>query len=288
MKYAIGVDLGGTGIKAGLVSSDGKIIKICETPTEAKKGTKKVISNIISSIEKVKSGKISGIGIGSPGPFDFKTGKVLNPVNLPFRNLPLRVMIQKRFKIKTCLDNDANCFALGEAIFGSGKYYENVVGITLGTGIGGGFIINKNIYHGRSNAAELGHITINYDGPKSACGNKGCIETYAAARGIMSLYDKKSEPKYVQDLAFNGNKKAIEVYKNMGHFLGVGITNIIYAFDPDIIVVGGKISNSWPLFKEAMDKTIKERYFAKPCPVVRSKLKYAGILGAAALVMIKC
>ena len=154
MKYIIGVDLGGTNIKTGLVSSYGKIIKKYEAKTQANKGTKKVISNIIKTIDEVKSEKVFGIGIGSPGPFDYKNGIITKPGNLPFRNVPLKKIIQTKFKIKTFLDNDANCFALAEAIFGQGKKYENVVGITLGTGIGGGIVINKKIFHGRNNAAD--------------------------------------------------------------------------------------------------------------------------------------
>ena len=216
MQNIIGVDLGGTNIEAGLITSKGKIIKKYETKTEAKKGAKTVINNIISAIKHVQQGKISGIGIGSPGPLNYKTGTITNPVNLPFKNTPLRKIIQNKFKTNTFLDNDANCFALAEAVFGQGKKYENVIGITLGTGLGGGIVINKKIYHGRNNAAELGHITIKYDGPKSRCKNNGCIETHVAARGITRIYDKKSNPYSIQRLAFKGNKKAIETYNKMG------------------------------------------------------------------------
>ena len=285
MQNIIGIDLGGTNIKAGLVSPSGKMIKKCEIPAEARKGTKTVINNIISSINNVKTGKISGIGVGSPGPMDIKKGVIANPVNLPFRNTPLRQIIQDRFKIKTYLDNDANCFALGEAIFGSGKKYENIVGITLGTGIGGGVIINKKIYHGRSNAAELGHMTIKFDGIKARSGNNGDIEEYAAARGITRIYDGKNNPYSIYKLAMKGNTKAKRAFETMGHYLGIELANLLYAFDPDIIVIGGKISNSWRFFSKSMNETIRKRYFAKPCPVVKSKLKDAGILGAAALVM---
>jgi glucokinase len=285
MKYLIGVDLGGTNIKTGLVDLSGKIIKKYEIPTEAKKGTKAVIDNIAKTIRAVETGKVIGIGIGSPGPLNYRTGTILNPVNLPFRKTPLRAIIQDKFKVKTFLDNDANCFALAEAIFGQGKNYENVAGITLGTGVGGGVVICKKIYHGKNNAAELGHMTIKYDGPRSRCGNHGCIETHASARGIKSLFDKKSDPKQIEDLAIQGNKKALKTYNKMGCFLGVGITNIIYAFDPDIIVLGGKISNGWILFRKAMNKEIKDRYFSIPGKVVKSNLKEPGILGAAALVL---
>tara|TARA_Y100000310_G_scaffold241784_1_gene245898 strand:- start:62696 stop:63556 length:861 start_codon:yes stop_codon:yes gene_type:complete len=286
MQNIIGVDLGGTNVKAALITSKGRIIKKYETPTQTKKGTKTVINNIISSIKEVKSGKISGIGIGSPGPLNYKTGTITNPVNLPFHNTPLRKIIQNKFKIKAFLDNDANCFALAEATFGYGKKYENIVGITLGTGIGGGFVINKKIYHGRNNAAELGHMTINYDGPKSRCKNHGCIETHVAARGIKKTFGS-SNPHSIYQLALKGNKKAIKTFDSMGNYLGIGLTNIIYALDPDIIVVGGKISNSWKFFSKSMNKAVKERYFSKPQKIVKSNLKEAGILGAGALVLEK-
>jgi len=284
MQNIIGIDLGGTNIETALINSSGKIIKKYETPTEAKNGTKAVINNIISSIKHVQIGKIVGIGIGSPGPLNYKTGVIANPVNLPFRNVPLKNIIEKKLKLKTFLDNDANCFALAEATFGQGKNYENVVGITLGTGLGGGIVIIKKIYHGRHNAAEFGHMTINYDGPKSRCGNNGCVETHVAARGIVKIFGG-SDPYSIQKLAFKGNKKAIKTYEKMGNYLGIGLTNIIYALDPDIIIIGGKISNSWKFFNKSMKKTVSERYFAKPCNIVKSNLREAGVLGAAALVL---
>jgi len=283
MENVIGIDLGGTNIKAALVAKKGRIIKGYETATEAKKGAKTVINNIIFAINRVKSGKISGIGIGSPGPMDYKKGIITNPVNMPFRNVPLKKIMQKNFSLPVFLDNDANCFALGEAIFGAGKKYQNVVGITLGTGVGGGVIINKKIYHGRSNAAELGHMAIKFDGLKARSHNHGDIEEYVSARGISRIFGG-SDPYSISRLALAGNKKAIKTFDEMGFYLGVGLANIIYALDPDIIVIGGKISNSWKFFSKAMHKTVKERYFAKPCKIVKSNLKGAGVLGAAALV----
>src|SRR3989338_1917419 len=283
MQNIIGVDLGGTNIKTALIASNGKIIKKCEIPTEAKKGTKTIINNIISSIKKVKSGKIIGIGIGSPGPLDYKRGIITNPVNLPFKNVPLKKIIQNKFKVPVFLDNDAKCFTLGEAVFGKGKKYKNVVGITLGTGFGCGLVVNKKVYHGRGNATEFGHTTIEHDGVKSKSGNDGSIEEYVAARGITSLFGSKASPKEVYNLALKGNKKAIKTYNNVGYYLGIGFTNIVYAFDPDIIIMGGKISNAWTFFHKAMEEEVKKRYFSKPCKIVKSGLKDAGILGAASL-----
>lgn len=285
MASIIGIDLGGTTIKCALVSKAGKIIKKYETATEAEKGSSQVVKNIFYAIKKVKSGKISSIGIGSPGPMDYKKGIITNPVNLPFKNIPLKKIIEKKFKISVFLDNDAKCFTLAEAIFGQGKGYENVVGITLGTGLGCGLAINKKNYHGRSNAAEFGHATIDYKGIKSKSGNNGSIEEYVAARGITRLFGSKTEPKEIYNLALKGNKQAIKAYKKMGIYLGIALANIAYNFDPDIIIIGGKISNAWPFFHKKMESEIRKRYFAKPPKIVKSKLKDAGILGAAALVL---
>jgi len=293
MQYIIGVDLGGTNTKAGLVTREGKIVARAEVPTEAHKGQKVVIKNILDSIEKIKNskkGKIIGIGIGSPGPLDFKSGKILNPVNLPLKNTPLKNIVEKKFKIKTFLDNDANCYALGEARFGAAKGYKNVLGMTLGTGIGGGIILGGKPYRGRGNAAEIGHMTIDYKGPKSKCGNDGCIEAHAAAKGILSWTRNIDVESTLQlyTLAKKGNKEAKRVFSQIGDFLGIAIANLVYAFDPDIIVLGGKISNAWPFFSKSMNETIRKRYFSKPCEIARTALgRDAGILGAAALVLEK-
>ena len=129
------------------------------------------------------------------------------------KNVPLKKIMQNKFKLPVFLDNDAKCFTLGEAIFGNGKKHENVVGITLGTGFGCGLVIHKKIYHGRSNATELSSTTIKYDGVKSKSGNSGSIEEYVAARGITALFGGKTSPKEIYNLALKGNKKAIKAYK---------------------------------------------------------------------------
>jgi len=127
-------------------------------------------------------------------------------------------------------------------------------------------------------------MTINYDGPKSRCKNNGCIETHVAARGITRMFGGR-DPYSIYKLAVKRNKKAIKTFNDMGYYLGIGLTNIIYAFDPDIIIIGGKISNSWEFFSKSMNKTVKQRYFSTSPSIVKSNLKDAGILGAAALVL---
>ena len=288
MKKAIGVDLGGTNTKVGLVSYDGRILKRIEVPTRVDKGSHHLINNIIECIKKIHEKNIEGIGVGSPGPLDSKKGIILDPVNLPLRNVPIKKILEKEFKTTVILNNDANCYALGEAHYGAAKRYRHVVGLTLGTGIGGGIIIDKKLYHGRGNAAELGHMTIDFNGKESNCGNNGCIEELAAARGILSRSKGMNVETTLQlfQLARKGNRKAQKVFHDIGEFLGVAITNTMYAFDPEIIVIGGKISESWQFFEESMHETIRKRYFSRPCPVVRTKLgRDAGILGAASLLL---
>jgi glucokinase len=284
MAFAIGVDLGGTSIKSALISEKGKIIKRIEILTEAEKGQDHVLNNLKSAIKKVMIKKPKGIGIGSPGPMDYKKGIIINPINLPFKRISLRNLIQKKFSKPTYLDNDANCFTLAEAMFGQGKKSNNVVGITLGTGFGGGLVIDKRIYHGRNNAAELGHMTIDYDGIKSLSGNDGAIEDMVAARGLTRVYDGVTNPKKIFESALKGDKKARHIYRRMGFHIGIALANITYAFDPDMIIIGGKISGSWSLFHKPMYAELKKRYFTRPPKIIKSKLNDAGILGAAALV----
>ncbi|MFI5237842.1 MAG: ROK family protein, partial [Ignavibacteriales bacterium] len=183
-KYAIGVDLGGSSIKLGIVTNTGRIIKKISLRTEAEKGPKKVIEKIISGIKELIENskyKISGIGIGCPGVVTPGKGIVENPPNLPgWDRVNIGKIISREFKKTVLVDNDANAAAIGELTFGSGKKYKSFIMITLGTGVGGGIVIDKKIYHGDFGAAgEIGHISIDYNGPKCNCGSFGCIESYA-------------------------------------------------------------------------------------------------------------
>jgi len=286
MKYTIGVDLGGTNIRAGLVLNN-KIIKKTEVKTEASKGKNTVIKNLVKAVNNVMTKDVVGIGIGSPGPLDYRKGLIIRTKNIPLKKVNLKKLLEKKFKIPVVVDNDANCFTLGEALYGSGKNYDCVIGITIGTGVGGGIIVDKEIFHGRMNAGELGHTTIKFDGIKCNCGNIGCLEEYVSARGIMRIVKglNAKTPLDVYNLALKGNKKATKVFEKMGFYLGIAVTNFVNIFDPDIIIVGGKISNAWKFFSKSMKKTIKKRCVVNKNPkIVKSKLKHAAILGAASLV----
>lgn len=286
-KY-VGVDLGGTKIAAALVNELGEIQDQDVIPTEANKGSKRVIQNIISAIESVWIQDVRGIGLGSPGPLDPLKGIIKNPGNLPFRNTRLKEILWDRFRTKVRVDNDARVYALGEARFGAGKGFQNVIVVTLGTGLGTGFIINGQLYHGRGNAGEAGHMSIDFNGPNSRTNkNNGDAELYLGTQGILSRC-KGLKVKNVLDLAelAKKNKKARKVWDETGVYLGVFLANLTYAFDPDILIVGGSISKSWNLFEKKTKQTLKERMMFPPPKVVKAKLGGdAPLIGAASLVI---
>ncbi len=277
----VGIDIGGTTIKAGLVSGK-KIHKKTEILTEAGKGRKKVVQNIISAIESVFDKRVEGIGVGFAGLFE--NGKIMKSPHIPSLNgFDIKKHLQKRFHKKVSAYNEVKCAALAEAKYGAGKGYKNIVMITIGTGIGGGVIADGKLYKGKGNACEVGHTTINFKGRKSSCcNNHGCFEEYVSTRGLQRSYCKKINPKEIEELAKKGDKKAIQAYKEFGRNLGVGINNIANFYDPDIIIVGGGIARSWELFEKEMHRMIKERGLMKT-KLARAKLNDGGIIGATLL-----
>ncbi len=259
----IGLDIGGTKIKAGVVSNNRILKKIVVKTGKTKK---EVINNILEAINLLFNKNITAIGIGCPGPADYKKGIITNTTNIPLNGVNLKNIISKRFKKKTVMENDASCFVLGESIRLKKK---NIVGLTLGTGIGGGIVINNKLYTGKGNAGELGHCTIKFDGLKDKLG-KGNLEAYLSAKAIKKIYGK--EP----------SKLSKKDWNDYGKLLGIGIVNIIHTFDPDIIVIGGGISKAFSSFKSSMNKEIKKRARIK-FKVIKG-YEDSGILGAASIV----
>ena len=312
IKYAIGVDLGGSSIKLGIVSNSGKIIQKISLRTEAEKGPKHVITNITSGIKELtekSNNKIAGIGIGCPGVVTPGKGIVENPPNLPgWNKVNIGKIISQEFKKPVLVDNDANAAAIGELTFGSGKKYKSFIMITLGTGVGGGIVIDKKIYHGDYGAAgEIGHISIDHNGPKCNCGSYGCIEAYAGnlylrerVRAELKKHPEskiwelinndlsKVSPRNVQDAAEAGDEFAVSVIDQLGFHLGSAFTSLCNVLDITIFIIGGGIAGfGKPLF-DSIKKTIAKRVMAPIKPRVRvlpAKLKNdAGIKGASALV----
>jgi glucokinase len=280
---AIGIDVGGTSIKAGIVEGK-KVLKKIEMKTEAGKGKGKVVQNISKVIELLDGKDIKVIGIGFPGMLDIKREVVLiSPHVGALKGFNLKRYFEKKFHKKVCADNEVRAAILTEAKHGAGKGYKNIVMITIGTGIGGGIINNGKLCRGKGSGGEIGHMSINYDGMKSTCcNNYGCFEEYVSERALQRSYGKQISAKEIAERARKGDRKAIEAYQEMGRCIGVGVVNIINSFDPEIVIIGGGLSKSWNLFEKEMKKTIEERHMLS-AKVAKAQLEDVGIIGAALL-----
>lgn len=289
MKNSIGVDIGATKIIFGLLKNQ-KVIKKKKILTpKTKKNLIKQLKENLRDLKKSSSLKIDKIGIGVPGILDAKKGLILKCPNLKYlNNFPLTKILKKELKIKILIENDANCFALAEALLGAGKNRNIVFGITLGTGIGGGLIVKSNkqkikIYRGAfGTTGEIGHQTIKFDGLKCSCGNLGCFESYCSAK----FFGRKGFlPKKLAESAKGKNKESLKIFKKYGKYLGIGLSNIINLIEPEVIVIGGGISKTWPYFLAETKREIKKRTISsiskKHIKVEISKLgEAAGIIGA--------
>ncbi len=314
LHYAIGVDLGGTTIKTGVVSSDGKIVARSKFPTLGEHGPKTVIDQIRKSIEEVlvhaKGKTLRGIGIGSPGIVDEKGGIVKDPPNFSdWHNVALGNAVTKIFGLSAKVENDANVAAIAEAKFGAGKRHPNFLFVIWGTGVGGGIILNGNIYRGPfGGAGEIGHVCIDYDGLPCNCGAQGCVEAYVGQRylsrrtverlksyprsSILKLVDgdlSKVEPKYISQAALKGDKLAREIFTEAGTLLGVALGSVLNTVDLRVIIIGGGISAAGNFVFAAIKKSV-QLHVMKPMrediTVLPAKLgNSAGILGAAGLVL---
>jgi glucokinase len=216
-----------------------------------------------------------------------KAGKLLHAPNMPFLDGTDFGKFLLKFSKNVVVENDVKCLAYGE-MKRRGK--SDLVALTLGTGVGGGITVGGRVYHGRAFAGELGHMAIMADGPVCSCGGRGCLEEYASARGAERLavrhLKRKVSPEEMCALASDGNEKASEAWEEYGRFLGVGLANICYAFDPQVIVLGGGISKAFGCFKDAMREEMKGRLFIPAAPVVQAS-SLANPIGAAMLAMEK-
>lgn len=294
MKNIIGIDLGGTYIKMGLVTKGGHIVTRKKLVTPSGKNYNKVIDLII---ENLPSKNVSGIGFGVPGLVDSERGIVHALVNIPgWKNVPLQKIIEKRTRIPAVIDNDVNCMVLGEAAFGAAKGKHDVFGITLGTGVGGGIIINGRIYRGSSfTAGEVGHVTVEKDGPRCNCGNRGCLEAIVGNKRIVARYKKGKKikgnitPIMIQEAAEKGDQYAKKIWQETGEYIGIALAGIVNVLNPQLIVIGGGIAKAGDLLMNSIRATVKRRAM----PVAREKVQIkfsklgndAGILGAAALII---
>jgi glucokinase len=286
----IGIDLGGTKIAGVLATPSGKVLMDVNIPTEAHKGKKAVFNNIHKAIHMLKESKkvkINAIGIGAPGPIDYEKGIVVEAPNLPgWKRVHLKSIFEKKYKIPVFVDNDANCATLAEAWFGAGKNVKNFLYMTVSTGIGGGIVINKKLYRGANGSAgEFGHMVIDMNGAKCGCGNNGCLEALASGTSIKKRTGMEA---YAIDLAARqGDKKSLKVIEETAHYLAIGIANLVNIFNPEMVIIGGGLSNMQELIFDPIRKDFKKYAMilsAKSVKIVRAKLgNDAGVLGAAAL-----
>jgi glucokinase len=307
---AIGLDIGGTEIKAGLVDTAGKIVLSDSQKTGADRSREEVFGNIKAVVtrllenKRLNKHKILGIGAGTPGLPD-KNGKILSGAyNIKgWNGAPLGDFLRKTFSMDVVVENDVTALALGESCFGNGKPYSNIVVLAFGTGLGGGIIINKNVYRGHSGyAAEIGHMIVNgeKDAPFCTCGTRGCLETYASTVGIRRMLKERTDsssklnaesmPKEVYALAKKGDKLARQIVDEVGYRLGIGLASLVHLFDPDAVILGGGIANAGSIFFSSFKKTyeshILPHYRKNKVPFLPTRLGHeGGIVGSAALIL---
>ena len=314
MRFVLGVDIGGTNLVVGSVAEDGStVLAAASEPTHAEAGATDVVDRLVELAERaivatrreVPGAEILGVGVGAPGPLDTKRGIVLLTPNLGWVNMPLREIIHDRLGLPAALDNDANCAVLGEWWVGAARGARHAIGITIGTGIGGGLVLDGRLYHGASDVAgEIGHTTIDTEGRRCKCGNYGCLEAYASGPNIAIRAIEEIEagavsrlPSYVGgDLkqitaqtvylaAQEGDELALEVVNDTAKFLGVGIGNLLNVFNPEVVVVCGGVTLAGdhlfvPLRREVSRRAFKPAVVA--CRIVPGELAgTAGVYGAA-------
>ncbi|MDM5315914.1 ROK family glucokinase [Fictibacillus sp. b24] len=310
-KWLVGVDLGGTTIKIAFITLDGHIVEKWEIPTNIEQDGKNIVLDIARSIQtklnelSEPKEKLAAIGMGAPGFIDMKTGFIYHAVNIGWRDYPLKEELEKATGLSVIVDNDANIAAIGEMWRGAGDGEGNLLMVTLGTGVGGGIIVNGHIMHGTNGmAGEIGHITSIPDGGAPCnCGRTGCIETIASATGIARISKEKAlkdttsslynileqngeiKAKDVAAAADKGDQVAIETLDEVTFHLGLVIANLSNSINPGKIVIGGGVSKAGNTLMERLQEKFK--HFALPRVAEGAELKVAtlgndaGVIGGA-------
>ena len=315
-RSVIGIDLGGTKIGTALVNSAGEIIAYDYRETHASEGLEAVIGRMLDAARHVMAqagverSQVAAVGIGAPGPLEVETGVVVAPPNMPgWERVPLKRLIEERLGITTFIENDANAAALGEHRFGAGRGVEHMIYVTVSTGIGGGLILDGELYHGATGmAGEIGHVTIVPYGPLCGCGNRGCLEALASgtsvarqarervARGVPTLMADLAEgdperitARLVAEAAGRGDVEAQEILAEAMGYLGIGMATLVNLFNPQLIVIGGGLTNIGEAMFEPVRRAIDRHAFRVPAQAVRVVQAglgdKVGVLGAAAVAL---
>ena len=302
----VGIDVGGTNLRAGVVDEQGKLLSRVSQPVGTLKSPEELIRRLAELAQKAvedagtPENQIQSVGVGIPGAVS--EGNILYTCNLPLRDVPFEQLFRRFFDRPVYLENDANCAAAGEWLYGAGRGRKNFVMVTLGTGLGGGFILNGKLYGGGGMAGEIGHMVIRRDGPACGCGRRGCWEAYSSATALIrqarqaaaehpeSLLAGAEEitGKTVFDAADRGDETANAVVDRFCDYLGAGVTNIVNALAPEVILIGGGISRQGERLLAPVRRYVEKNCFggkdgAIPIIAAARLGNDAGIIGAAAL-----
>ena len=299
--YAIGLDLGGTNLRAAAIDSEGKVLGKVAGATNFVEGREAVLSDIVSSILTLRTAhgaeSLAGIGIGVPGFIRIQDGYITNSNNLPyFENFPIRDAIEQKLGTQVILENDANAAALGERWMGAGRGVDDLVLLTLGTGVGGGIISGGRVLRGFVGmAGELGHMTVDPNGNPCGCGNRGCLEKHASATAVAAMarmmhLGEHLTAKDVYDLARQDGEvgeKARAIWQVMGESLGVALATLVNTFNFPLYVLSGGVLPAWEFFAPSMMETVRRRSYtfrATETKITQATLgNEAGLYGAANL-----
>lgn len=310
----IGIDVGGTNVKIALVNDEGKILYSNSVPTRAEMGYEYTVNNIKQAIydllkeTKLEPKDIQGIGFGFPGQVDYKAGIVRNAPNIPgWVEIPIAKIFEDEFHIPTRVDNDVRCAALGELNYGAGKGCENLICITVGTGIGSGLVVNSKLVRGASNAAgEIGHIKLQMNGgPICGCGDTGCLEAFASGPAIVALaedYIKGGKstkyrelangapitPYIVCEAAKAGDPVAQRIFTIIGEYIGIGMASVVNLLNPEKIIIGGGVADAGEYLLNPLSEALKKRAMkiaGETVKIVHAELgNTAGVIGASLLI----
>jgi len=287
----IGIDLGGTKIEGIFLDDKFNVIERIRIPTQQEKGYNSIIDSIVSLVNSLKknSDDLVSIGVSAPGAISKKTGLIKNSNTRCLIGMPLKEDLEKVLKQKIALDNDANCFTIAEAVLGAAKEYNVVFGVIIGTGVGGGIVLNGNLHRGRTHiAGEWGHHTLRIDGNKCYCGKLGCVETYICGPALEKRWTTltgKTEalPSIIQNI--DNTKSGLQWKKEFLENFAIGLANVIDILDPDVIVLGGGVSNIPFLYDEGRDY-VYDKVFSDlvETPILKNQLgDSAGVFGASLL-----
>jgi glucokinase len=282
--FSIGVDLGGTNLRIAAVDEQGVLLEKVTLGTQVALGRDRVIHDMCEAIRHLAhkyegSGALQGIGIGVPGIIDMKTGTLRESPNLPgWAESPVRAQIEQMLGTRVILENDANAAAFGENWLGAASNVEDMAMLTLGTGVGGGIVLGRAIWHGMTGmAGEFGHITVEPEGVQCGCGNRGCLEQYASATAVVRMAREAIEQqiapglsraastnaefsaKAVYNLAIQGDEEAKKIFRRVGHALGIVIADLVNALNLPMYVIGGGVSSAWEAFSPAIFDELRKR-----------------------------